>query len=134
MIILLYSFLLSYMLFFSICIAPLITTILDKKNSSKLLRKIFPRNFFYGLVISLLLIIFSILFKNNLSLVISSIILLFYAINLFILIPSINKEADTSINSQNYSKKFKIFHFYSVFLYLVQMILSLIMLVREIFF
>ena len=31
MIILLYSALFSYMLFFSLCIAPLITTILDKK-------------------------------------------------------------------------------------------------------
>ena len=55
MIILLYSALFSYMLFFSACIAPLITTTLDKKNSSKLLRKIFPRNFYYGLFISLFL-------------------------------------------------------------------------------
>ena len=64
MIILLYSALFSYMLFFSACIAPLITTTLDKKNSSKLLRKIFPRNFYYGLFISLFLLTVSFYFQN----------------------------------------------------------------------
>ena len=87
MIILLYSALFSYMLFFSLCIAPLITTILDKKNSSKLLRKIFPRNFYYGLFISLFLFIVSFYFKNMPSIIISGIILLFFIINLFVLIP-----------------------------------------------
>ena len=134
MIILLYSALFSYMLFFSLCIAPLITTILDKKNSSKLLRKIFPRNFYYGLFISLFLFIVSIYLKNIASIVISCIILLFFVINLFVLIPKINLEADRNFKEKNYTKKFKILHMYSVLLFLTQMILSLSMLVKEINF
>ena len=134
MIILLYSALFSYMLFFSLCIAPLITTILDKKNSSKLLRKIFPRNFYFGLFISLFLFIVSIYLKNMTSTIISCIILLFFVINLFVLIPKINLEADRNFKEKNYTKKFKILHMYSVLLYLTQMILSLSMLVNEITF
>ena len=134
MIILLYSALFSYMLFFSVCIAPLITTTLDKKNSSKLLRKIFPRNFYYGLFISLFLFTVSFYFQNMLSIIISSIILLFFIINLFVLIPKINLEADKNFKEKNYTKKFKILHMYSVLLYLTQMILSLAMLVKETIF
>ncbi len=132
MIIILYSALFSYMLFFSICIAPLITSILDKKNSSKLLRKIFPRNFIYGLIISLLLIIFSFYLKNKVSFIVSTVIFLFYIINLFILIPKINLEADKGINKKKYSNKFRVLHLYSVLLYLIQMLLSLSMLIRVI--
>ena len=134
MIILLYSALFSYMLFFSLCIAPLITTILDKKNSSKLLRKIFPRNFYFGLFISLFLFIVSIYLKNMTSAIISCIILLFFIINLYVLIPKINLEADRNFKEKNYTKKFKILHMYSVLLFLTQMILSLSMLVKEINF
>ena len=134
MIILLYSALFSYMLFFSLCIAPLITATLDKKNSSKLLRKIFPRNFYYGLFICLFLFIVSIYLKNVASIITSCIILLFFAINLFVLIPKINLEADKNFKEKNYTKKFKILHMYSVLLYLTQMILSLSMLVKEIIF
>ena len=134
MIILLYSALFSYMLFFSLCIAPLITTILDKKNSSKLLRKIFPRNFYFGLFISLFLFIVSIYLKNMTSTIISCIILLFFIINLFVLLPKINLEADRNFKEKNYTKKFKILHMYSVLLFLTQMILSLSMLVKEITF
>ena len=130
MIILLYSALFSYMLFFSLCIAPLVTSILDKKNSSKLLRKIFPRNFFYGLIISLLLVLVSVYFKNIPSVIVSTIIFIFFIINLFVLIPKINLEADKSIKNKGYSKKFKIFHLFSVLIYLMQMILSLAMIFR----
>ena len=134
MIILLYSALFSYMLFFSLCIAPLITTTLDKKNSSKLLRKIFPRNFYYGLFISLFLFLVSFYFKNMTSIITSFIILLFFIINLFVLVPKINLEADRNFKEKNYTKKFKILHMYSVLLYLTQMILSLSILVKEIIF
>ena len=134
MLLILYSSLLSYMLFFSICIAPIINLTLDKKNSSKLLRKIFPRNFIYGLTLSLLVIFSSIYLENKLSLIVSSIILLLYIINLFVLIPKINIEADKSIKNEGYSKKFKIFHLLSVLIYLIQMILSLVMIFKVVIY
>ena len=133
MIIFLYSSLFSYMLFFSVCIAPVITSVLDKKNSSKLLRKIFPRNFIFGLITSVLLIISSFYLENKTSSIISITIFLFFIVNLFILIPKINLEADKSINEKSYSREFKALHLYSVLLYLIQILLSLAMLIKEIF-
>ena len=134
MLLIFYSSLLSYMLFFSVCIAPIINLTLDKKNSSKLLRKIFPRNFIYGLTLSLLVIICSIYLENKLSLTVSCIIFLLYVINLYVLIPKINLESDKSIKNKGYSKKFKILHLFSVFIYLIQMLLSLAMIFRIVVF
>lgn len=134
MLLTLYSFLLSYMLFFSLCIAPIINLTLDKKNSSKLLRKIFPRNFLYGLILSSLVIVCSIYLENKLSLTVSIIIFLLYVINLYVLIPKINLEADKSIKNKGYSKKFKTLHLFSVLIYLIQMILSFTMIFRIVVF
>lgn len=134
MLLTLYSSLLSYMLFFSLCIAPIINLTLDKKNSSKLLRKIFPRNFLYGLILSSLVIVCSIYLENKLSLTVSIIIFLLYVINLYVLIPKINLEADKSIKNKGYSKKFKTLHLFSVLIYLIQMILSFTMIFRIVVF
>jgi hypothetical protein len=122
------------MLFFSVCIAPIINLTLDKKNSSKLLRKIFPRNFIYGLILSLLVIICSIYLKHKLSLTVSCIIFLLYIINLYVLIPKINLEADKSIKNKGYSKKFKVLHLFSVLIYIIQMLLSFAMIYRIVVF
>ena len=126
MLIILYSFLLSYMLFFSICIAPVINSTLDKKNSSILLRKVFPKNFLFGMTISFFAILVSIYYKNLISIFISSIIFIFFIFNLYILVPKINLEADKTIKLKSYNKKFKILHLFSVILYLIQMLLCLI--------
>ena len=134
MLLIFYSSLLSYMLFFSVCIAPIINLTLDKKNSSKLLRKIFPRNFIYGLMLSLLVIICSIYLEHKLSLTVSCIIFFLYIINLYVLIPKINLEADKSIKNKGYSKKFKVLHLFSVLIYIIQMLLSFAMIYRIVIF
>ena len=130
MMIILYSMLLSYMMFFTTCIAPVVNTVLERKISSKLLRKIFPRNFTYGLVLSFLLIIFSFLENSSWSLFVSSIIFTFYLVNLFLVMPKINNEADKYKYKSRYSMKFKLLHFLSVILYLLQIILSIIAILK----
>ena len=125
MLIILYSSLFSYMFFFSICIAPSINTVLDRKNSSKLLRKIFPLNFKFGIVIAFLILLISVIIRNYISITFSFIILLLFFINLFYLVPKINNEADKVLPKKAFGKKFKILHFYSVILYLLQMLISL---------
>ena len=60
--------------------------------------------------------------------------MLFYIINLFVLIPKINLEADKNFKQKNYTKKFKLLHMYSVLFYLIQMILSVFILIKEITF
>ena len=127
----LYSFLFSYMVFFSICVAPVINTTLNRENSSKLLRKIFPRNFIFGIIISFFTIIVSIYYASFISLLIASIILLFFVINLFILVPKINKEADKTKNLKSFTKNFKKLHFLSVILFILQMLLCLIFIIYD---
>ena len=128
----LYSFLFSYMLFFTICVAPIINTTLDKENSSRLLRKIFPRNFLYGIFISFLIILISIYNENIFSIFVSSIILILFILNLFILIPKINSESDKAKKLTSYSIKFKKLHLLSIIFYSAQMILSLNFIIFEV--
>ena len=128
--IILYSMLFSYMLFFSTCLAPVINTTLERKFSSILLRKIFPRNFLYGLILSFLLIIFSFLENVLWSMFFSLIIFTFYLVNLFLVMPKINNEADKFKYKSRYSMKFKLLHLLSVILYLLQIILSIIAILK----
>lgn len=130
MLIILYSMLFSYMIFFTICIAPVINTALERKTSSMLLREIFPRNFIYGLVFSFALVIFSLLEKSLWSLSFSSIIFTLYLVNLYFIMPKINKEADKFQEKGKYTRKFKLLHLYSVLFYLLQIILSLIAIIK----
>ena len=120
----------SYMIFFTICIAPVINTVLERKTSSILLRKIFPRNFIYGLVLSFALVIFSFLEKELWSLSFSSIIFTLYLANLYFIMPKINEEADKFKEKGKYTNKFKLLHLYSVLFYALQIILSVIAIVK----
>ena len=125
MLVILYTSLFIYMVFFSICVAPVINKTLDRKNSSKLLRKIFPQNFIFGALLSLITIFVSVYYKAYFSLIISIIVFSLFIINLYVLVPKINIEADKTFKLKNYSRKFKIYHFISVFIYLIQILISL---------
>ena len=71
MLLIIYSILIGYMFFFTLCIAPIINNTLDRENASKLLRKVFPKNFLFGLVLSILAILVSFLLEQNNSLIIA---------------------------------------------------------------
>jgi magnesium-transporting ATPase (P-type) len=127
MLLVLYSSLLSYMLFFTICVAPVSNKILDENNKSKFLRNIFPRNFIFGLIIASLAFIFSFILKNHWSIVISFIISLGFIINLLIIMPKINFISDSdSLEKEKKKKQFRNWHFSSVFIYLIQIIISIV--------
>ena len=127
MLLVLYSSLLSYMLFFTICVAPVSNKILDENNKSAFLRNIFPRNFIFGLIIASLAFIFSFILKNHWSIVISFIISLGFIINLLIIMPKINFISDSdSLEKEKKKKQFRNWHFSSVFIYLIQIIISIV--------
>ena len=127
MLLILYTSLLSYMLFFTICVAPVSNKILDENNKSKFLRNIFPRNFIFGLIIASLSFIFSFILKNHWSIVISFIISLGFIINLLIIMPKINFISDSdSLEKEKKKKQFRNWHFSSVFIYLIQIIISIV--------
>lgn len=125
MLLILYSSLLSYMLFFTICVAPVSNKILNENNKSIFLRNIFPRNFIFGLILASLAFIFSFILKDHWSIIISFIISLGFILNLFIIMPKINFISDNkNLNKEKKKKQFRNWHFLSVFIYLIQIIIS----------
>ena len=127
MLLVLYSSLLSYMLFFTICVAPVSNKILNESNKSIFLRNIFPRNFIFGLILASLAFIFSFILKDHWSIIISFIISLGFILNLFIIMPKINFISDNeNINKEKKKKQFRNWHYSSVFIYLIQIIISII--------
>ena len=125
MLLVLYSSLLSYMLFFTICVAPASNKKLDETNRSKFLRNIFPKNFIFGLTIASLAFILSFVYHSHWSIVISFFISLGFIINLLIIMPKLNYISDSNnLTSENKKKQFKYWHFSSVFIYLIQIIFS----------
>jgi len=127
MLLILYTSLLSYMLFFTICVAPVSNKVLDENNKSKFLRNIFPRNFIFGLIIASLAFIFSFILKDHWSIIISFIISLGFIINLLIIMPKINFISDSdSLEKEKKKKQFRSWHFSSVFIYLIQIIISIV--------
>ena len=125
MLLILYSSLLSYMLFFTICVAPVSNKILNENNKSIFLRNIFPRNFIFGLILASLAFIFSFILKDHWSIIISFIISLGFILNLFIIMPKINYISDNeNLNKEKKKKQFRNWHYSSVFIYLIQIIIS----------
>ena len=121
-----YTVLIGYMVFFTTSIAPVINSCLDRENASKLLRKIFPKNFKFGLILSIIAGVFSLFEKNFISLFLSLILIIFFLTNLFYVMPKINAIADEDKKKKKYSIKFKRLHLFSVGLYLMKMIISVI--------
>jgi len=113
------------MLFFTICVAPVSNKILNENNKSIFLRNIFPRNFIFGLILASLAFIFSFILKDHWSIIISFIISLGFILNLFIIMPKINFISDNkNLNKEKKKKQFRNWHYSSVFIYLIQIIIS----------
>ena len=118
--------LISYMVFFTFCIAPIINSTLDRENASKLLRKVFPKNFLFGLVLSMLAILASLILKQDKSLIIAFFLTCLFLVNLYYIMPKINAISDKDKKKKQYSSSFKKFHLFSVILYLLKMLASII--------
>ena len=129
---LLFSALLGTMLFFSGVITPVAFKNLPEKNLSVFLRKVFPKLFALGFLLS---IIGGVLLYFNdyfIPFVLSTIISLGFIINLVFLTPKINYHKDNSVGEKKslHEKKFAFFHRISVLIYLVQLILILTFLIK----
>ena len=118
--------LIGYMVFFTFCIAPIINSTLDRENASKLLRKVFPKNFLFGLVLSMLAILASFILKQDKSLIIAFFLTCLFLVNLYYIMPKINAISDKDKKKKQYSSSFKKFHLFSVILYLLKMLASII--------
>ncbi len=116
---------LGIMVFFSFVVAPITFTSLNEENARKFIRKIFP--FYYKVNFGLctlvtLTYLFQKIFNINFYLILFVTILFF--VSNYILMPLINKYRD---NNQN--KKFKYFHFTSVVINFVQIVILIFLLI-----
>jgi len=123
------SLVLGSMLFFSIAIAPKIFTVLPNEEAGKFVRSIFPTYYMYnGLQYLLLTILLFYTGQNGNTLYLSCLILFFFILSNYILMPQINKSRD--IDNQ---KKFKLLHFLSVvinFLIIVSSVILILLLIN----
>ncbi len=117
-------FLLGSLIFFSTVVAPNTFQNLDKKNSRKFIRSIFPKLYLWSIFISL--VIFLCLIKLNvLHSFLFFIILLGYVYSKTFLIKRINKVGDKNLMKETEKKEFENLHRLSVFIFLLQIILML---------
>ena len=121
--------LLSIMIFYSFGIAINVHRTLDKENAGKLLRKLFPIYFLWGLFISILAEIIFLLNAKQEQAFIMALIVIGFLYSRQILVPKINKSRDLANEGDEKSKKdFNSLHFQSVAINLIQMLLLTIIL------
>jgi hypothetical protein len=115
------------MISFMILISPIVFTVLSADDAKNFLRKFFPRLFIFGMILSSLLLVFTLreldLFNQKLSVI----IFLGFFINLFFITPKVNKYRDLEMsNVKNAKKMFSILHSVSVCIFVIQLPLSLV--------
>ena len=115
------------MISFMILISPIVFTVLSDNDAKNFLRKFFPRLFIFGMILSSLLLVFTLRELDFFNQKLSIIIFLGFFINLFFITPKVNKYRDLEMsNVKNAKKIFSILHSVSVCIFVIQLILSLV--------
>ena len=115
------------MISFMILISPIVFTVLSANDAKNFLRKFFPRLFVFGMILSSLLLVFTLRELDFFNQKLSIIIFLGFFINLFFITPKVNKYRDLEMsNVKNAKKIFSILHSVSVCIFVIQLILSLV--------
>ena len=118
------------MLFFSLSIARNVHSTLGPDNAGKLLRVLFPKYFFWGLILGLLGSAAFYLSGELLKSLTLMIVAVLSGVSRFILVPKINKSRDLMLEGEEIAKKsFSLLHALSVSINLVQLVLLLAILI-----
>ena len=115
----------GFMVFFSSVVAQSVFKTLSQKAAGAFLRVLFPRMFIFGLILSLAASAFAAYDGVAQIALLSIFIATGFALNAFLVTPSINKQRDAMLEGDDDAgKKFKQLHFVSVTIFLVQLIAS----------
>ena len=118
------SFLIGSMIFFTAVVSPSVFASLSSNASSKFLRLVFPRMFLFGIIITSLCFLLSILLNNNLVSILLAIITLSFFLNRNYLTPRINKYRDEELEGNQLAVTlFKRMHLLSVLLFVLNFVL-----------
>ena len=115
---------LSFMIFFPIVVATSVFKVLDEKQSSKFLRIFFPKYYLFGLILSVIGLIVSIIQNDTLALSVFIFLIISFLFSKQILMPAINKAKD-----EKKEKKFKKLHKFSVLINFFQIALCVLFLI-----
>lgn len=112
------------MIFFTTVVSPTTFQTLNNKDSSNFLRSIFPKLFLFAFIISILSLLISIFNDNLIVTILLIFVTLSFLFNRNFLTPLINKFRDLELTGDKVAKKkFKLMHFLSVFLFIVNFLL-----------
>jgi len=118
------------MLFFSLSIARNVHSILGPDNAGKLLRVLFPKYFFWGLILSLAGALAFYLSGELLKSLTLMVVAVLAGISRFILVPKINNSRDLMLDGEEAAKKsFLSLHTISVSINVIQLVLLLVVLI-----
>ena len=118
---------LGFMLLFLTVIAPSAFAALDETNAGKLLRKLFPRMFIYGLALTLLASVFAYQAGRGDLVILTMVSTFGFGFNAFYLTPLINEKRDALLQEPNASSRsFDLLHRLSVSVFMAQMIISIV--------
>ena len=128
-----YSMLVGTMIFFVGVVSPSAISTLQGDYLASFLRAIFPKMFLMGLLIGIIgsgLIYFN---EQPLLLLSSGLINLSFLINLLIITPKINSIRDQESLDENIrEKRFKIYHGFSILLFLSNFVLSSFIILNQV--
>ena len=123
----LHSMVIGFMALFVTVIAPSIFQSLEPTDAGTLLRRLFPRMFLYGMVLTLAAAGIAILGTQYILALVSLVSAAGFGINAYIIAPSINMARDELENDENVStKKFAWLHTASVSIFAAQFLGSII--------
>ena len=112
------------MIFFTTVVSPTTFQTLNNKDSSNFLRSIFPKLFLFAFIISILSLLISLFNDNLIVTILLTFVTLSFLYNRNFLTPLINKFRDLELTGDKVAKKkFKLMHFLSVFLFIVNFLL-----------
>ena len=118
------SLLIGSMIFFTAVVSPSVFATLSSNASSRFLRLVFPRMFLFGIIITSLCFLLSILLNNNLASILLAIITLSFFLNRNYLTPRINKYRDEELEGNQLAVTlFKRMHLLSVLLFVLNFVL-----------
>ena len=126
-----YSLLLGFMIFFVAGVSPSAISTLDGENLSSFLRTIFPKLFILGLIFGISGNFLT--FSNQLWISISSVFIsASFLVNLLFVTPKINGIMDDEkLNENNRKRSFIIYHGISVLLFSVNFVLAFLIVFTE---
>ena len=123
----LHSMVLGFMALFVVVIAPSIFQSLEPTDAGTLLRRLFPRMFLYGMVLTLAAAGIAILGGQYNLASISSLSAAGFGINAYLIAPSINRARDELENKETASsRKFALLHTASVAIFAIQFLASIV--------